>query len=252
MFPLMASGRLGGARRAGQGARRDRQGQPRQVRRQPAAHAVGRHEAARRDRARHGDGARHPADGRAVRRARRAHAAQDAGRAAAAVGRHAVHRAVRHALDPRGDQDRQPDPAAVAASRAGQGRARTACRAARWRPAPTARRRSSARSIRCCSPTRSKRRRCPMAELGPATRPERYPRPVDAASFGIVEKPLSGWERLGNVAAVRKLALLVAAGADLGSLRALAQQSAAVPDVRGDDRRVRRRRSRAACCRAGR
>ena len=45
-----------------------------QVRRQLSAHAVGRHEAARRDRARHGDGARYPADGRAVRRARRAHA----------------------------------------------------------------------------------------------------------------------------------------------------------------------------------
>ena len=48
-----------------------------------------------------------------------------------------------------------------------------------------------------------------MVELRPASRPERYSRPVDAASFGIVEKPLSAWERLGNVAAVRKLALLV-------------------------------------------
>lgn len=48
-----------------------------------------------------------------------------------------------------------------------------------------------------------------MAELRHPLRPERYARPVDAASFGIVEKPLSGWERLGNVAAVRKLALLV-------------------------------------------
>jgi len=48
-----------------------------------------------------------------------------------------------------------------------------------------------------------------MAEPGPESRPERYLRPVDAALFGIVEKPLSGWERLGNVAAVRKLALLV-------------------------------------------
>ena len=105
----------------GQGARVHRQGQPRQVRRQLSAHAVRRHEAARRDRARHGDGTRHPADGRAVRRARCADAAQDAGRAAAAVGRHALHRAVRHAFDRRGDQDRQPHPAAVAASRPGQG-----------------------------------------------------------------------------------------------------------------------------------
>ena len=86
-----------------------------------SAHAVGRHEAARRDRARHGDGARHPADGRAVRGARRADAAQDAGRAAAAVGRHAFHRAVRHALDSRGGQDRQPHPAPVAAPGAGEG-----------------------------------------------------------------------------------------------------------------------------------
>ena len=40
-------------------------------------------------------------------------------------------------------------------------------------------------------------------------RPEHHRQPVDAAAFGIVEKPLSAWERLGNVAAVRKLALLV-------------------------------------------
>ena len=44
------------------------------VRRHLSAHAVGRHEAARRDRPRHGDGAGHPADGRAVRRAGRADA----------------------------------------------------------------------------------------------------------------------------------------------------------------------------------
>ena len=102
MFPLVASGRLAGAAAARQGARRDRDGEPREVRRQPSPHAVRRHEAARGDRAGHGDGARHPADGRAVRGARRADAAQDAGRAAAAVGRHAVHRRVRHALDSRG------------------------------------------------------------------------------------------------------------------------------------------------------
>ena len=40
-------------------------------------------------------------------------------------------------------------------------------------------------------------------------RPEHHRQPVDAAAFGIVEKPLSGWERLGNNAGVRKLALLV-------------------------------------------
>ncbi|MET0682172.1 MAG: ABC transporter permease subunit [Casimicrobiaceae bacterium] len=48
-----------------------------------------------------------------------------------------------------------------------------------------------------------------MAELSAGARPEHYRQPVDAATFGIVEKPLSGWERLGNNAAVRKLALLV-------------------------------------------
>ena len=63
-----------------------------EIRRRLSAHAVGRHEAARRHRARHGDGAGYPADGRAVRRARRADPPQDAGRAAAAVGRHRVSR----------------------------------------------------------------------------------------------------------------------------------------------------------------
>ena len=77
----------------------------------------------------HGHGARHPADGRAVRRARRPDPAQDAGRAAAAVGRHALHRAVRHALDPRGRADRQPHPADVAAPGPGQGRAQQRRRA---------------------------------------------------------------------------------------------------------------------------
>ena len=94
-----------------------------QVRRRLPAHAVGRHEAARRHRPRHGDGARHPADGRALRRARRADPPPHAGRAAAAVGGHALHRAVRHPLDPGGDQDRQPHPADVAASGPGEGRA---------------------------------------------------------------------------------------------------------------------------------
>ena len=164
MFPLVASGRLAGA--AAREKARDAIAKVNlvEVRRQPAAHAVGRHEAARRDRARHGDGARHPADGRAVRGARCAHAAQDAGRAAAAVGRHPLHRAVRHALDPRGDQDRQPDPAAVAASRAGQGGAEQPAARCRSRPATAEPRRSRARSIRCCSPTRSKRGGARMAE----------------------------------------------------------------------------------------
>ena len=40
-------------------------------------------------------------------------------------------------------------------------------------------------------------------------RPERHGRPVPAAAFGVVEKPLSGWERIANVGAVRKLAILL-------------------------------------------
>ena len=62
------------------------QGQSREFRRRLSAHAVRRHEAARGDRARHGDGAGYPADGRAVRRTRRADAPQDAGRIADACG----------------------------------------------------------------------------------------------------------------------------------------------------------------------
>ena len=86
MFPLARERPAAGARGAGEGARRHREGQPDEIRRQLSAHAFRRHEAARRDRARHGDGARHPADGRAVRGARRADAPQDAGRAARSCG----------------------------------------------------------------------------------------------------------------------------------------------------------------------
>ena len=60
----------------GEGDGLHRQGQPHQVRRQLPAHAVGRHEAARRHRASDGHGAGHPADGRTVRGARCAHAAR--------------------------------------------------------------------------------------------------------------------------------------------------------------------------------
>ena len=45
----------------------------------------------------------------------------------------------------------------------------------------------------------SRRRRVPSA-TGSRSMP---------AAFGVVEKPLSGWERLGNIGAARKLALLV-------------------------------------------
>ncbi|HEX6136181.1 MAG TPA: ABC transporter permease [Casimicrobiaceae bacterium] len=44
----------------------------------------------------------------------------------------------------------------------------------------------------------------------PLARPEILREPVSSSAFGIVEKPLSAWERITNLGAVRKLALLVA------------------------------------------
>jgi NitT/TauT family transport system permease protein len=52
-----------------------------------------------------------------------------------------------------------------------------------------------------------------MADSAASVRAELYRRPVDPAAFGVVEKPLSRWERLANVGAARKLALLVALAA---------------------------------------
>ncbi len=43
----------------------------------------------------------------------------------------------------------------------------------------------------------------------PAARPEILREPVSTATFGIVQKPLSVWERVTNLGWVRKLALLV-------------------------------------------
>jgi NitT/TauT family transport system permease protein len=40
-------------------------------------------------------------------------------------------------------------------------------------------------------------------------RPERHGNPVDTAQFGVIEKPLSTFERIYNLAAVRKIAILV-------------------------------------------
>jgi len=44
----------------------------------------------------------------------------------------------------------------------------------------------------------------------PLARPERLASPVASGDIGVVEKPLSTWERMTNVGALRKLALLVA------------------------------------------
>jgi NitT/TauT family transport system permease protein len=47
-----------------------------------------------------------------------------------------------------------------------------------------------------------------MADTG-VLRPERYRDTVDATSLGVVEKPLSAWERVYNLGAVRKIAILI-------------------------------------------
>ena len=39
-------------------------------------------------------------------------------------------------------------------------------------------------------------------------RPERHGQAIASSAFGVVEKPLSAWERIGNVGALRKLAIL--------------------------------------------
>src|SRR6185295_2703672 len=40
-------------------------------------------------------------------------------------------------------------------------------------------------------------------------RPERHVQPIDSSAFGVVQKPLSAWERIYNVGAVRKIAILL-------------------------------------------
>jgi NitT/TauT family transport system permease protein len=47
-----------------------------------------------------------------------------------------------------------------------------------------------------------------MADPTPSLRPERYLDAADMAASGVVAKPLSAWQRIWNVGALRKLALL--------------------------------------------
>ena len=213
-----------GSRGAGAGLYRE--GQPHPRRRRLSAHAVRRHEAARRDRARHGDGAGYPADGRAVRGAGRADAAHLPGRIAAALGRNQIHRAVRHPFDRRSDQDRQPHPAAVAASRPGQGRGRR-CRPGLQRGRQRRPARDS-RSTICCSPI--PQRHIEGARDGRSQNPAARCRGRDRrAGRGRAQADRAG-------AAVERR--LRPQGRDhrvprrgLGGLRHLARQSAAVPDL---------------------
>ena len=48
-----------------------------------------------------------------------------------------------------------------------------------------------------------------MAPAAPGARSEIVREPIESSAFGIVEKPLSAWERIRNIGALRKLALLV-------------------------------------------
>ena len=120
--------RPGDGRRTGgayQGTRRalSRSGRPERLREALSLSALRRHAAARRAGARARDQSVDPADGRALRRARRADARNPAGRTAApdgAAGRAQDH-GVHHPFDRRGDPARRPrrgdDGAARAASR---------------------------------------------------------------------------------------------------------------------------------------
>ena len=49
-----------------------------------------------------------------------------------------------------------------------------------------------------------------MNEPAPLARPEVVRRPADPSSFGVVAKPLTSWERMTNVGAARKFAILLA------------------------------------------
>ena len=89
----------------------------REIRRQLSASIVGRHEAAGGDRARARQSAAHPADGRAVRRARRADALQDAGASAGNLAQDRHHHRLHHPRSRRGDLSGRPHSGALGASR---------------------------------------------------------------------------------------------------------------------------------------
>ncbi len=155
--------RQGHAARRARGARTDlyRSGRPEGLRGQLSVAALRRHEAAHRDRAharlRSGD----PADGRAVRRARRADPQPDAGGAAAHLAAHAQDRDLRHPRRAGGGLSRRPRRRDVGAARAHQDDRRDRLRqdrsavCSRARPSST----RSTRSGIWCATRRSRRRR---------------------------------------------------------------------------------------------
>src|ERR1700680_1547462 len=65
----------------------------------------------------------------------------------------------------------------------------------------------SRRFTTCCLSIPWKKRP-PMSEPL-VLRPEIYRDQVDSSSFGVVEKPLSTWERIYNQSAVRKVCILI-------------------------------------------
>src|SRR6266545_4402260 len=79
-------------------------------------------------------------------------------------------------------------------------------------PTPRRRRSSRAASTTCYSPTRSRRTRRIMSERDVTliARPEVRHQPIESSAFGVVEKPLSTFERIYNIGAVRKAAILIA------------------------------------------
>src|SRR5476651_472426 len=60
----------------------------------------------------------------------------------------------------------------------------------------------------CCLQTRSKRRSHIMVDSVLVQRPE-FVREVETSAFGVVQKPLTTYERIFNNAAVRKLIILL-------------------------------------------
>ena len=91
-----AAGRARGAKRGARARELIAHGAPHRLRELLSEGTVRRHEAARRDRAHARLPAEHPADGRAVRRARRAHPHAPAERSARDLGARPQDRAVRH------------------------------------------------------------------------------------------------------------------------------------------------------------
>src|SRR5712691_5693369 len=61
----------------------------------------------------------------------------------------------------------------------------------------------------CCSPTPSKTRRSIRMREPAVTREDIYRKPATAAERGVIHKPLSAWERVYNLTAVRKVAILL-------------------------------------------